>query len=103
MMACLAVCAAMRPKSFGVTSTSTSSPTWASSRILRAMSSGMVSKVGLPPSVTIKRAMALILPLSGSISTRSSRAGPTLLREAASNAVEMASTITVRSMPFSFS
>ena len=88
IIACLAVCAAMRPKSFGVTGTSSSSPSWTSALNFFASSKrNLVVLVGTF-STTVSLAYAFISPDFGSISTRKSFAGPTALRAAWTRAGE---------------
>ena len=98
-MACFAVCAAIRPKFFGVTSTSTMSPTFASGLIRRAAGSEISSCGLVTRSATIKLARARISPVLGLISMRSSREALTLFLEAESNAFETASSKISRFIP----
>ena len=99
IIACLAVCAAMRPKFLGVTSTSTTSPTFASGLIRRAAVSEISSCGFVTLSATIKLARARISPVFGLISMRSSREALTLFLEADSNAFETASSKISRLIP----
>ena len=75
--ACLAYWAAMRPKPTGVTSTSTSSPSWASALIRRASNTEIWSCLEMTFSDTTSLAKARMSPFFWSITTRNSRAGPT--------------------------
>ena len=65
--ACLAYWAAMRPKPAGVTSTSISSPTWASGLIRRASNTEIWSCLEMTFSETISLAKARISPFFGSM------------------------------------
>ena len=103
IIVCFAVCAAMRPMFFGVTSSSISSPSCAFFLRFTAVSIEISSKGLLTFSTAISFANARIVPFSGSMSMRSSRAGPMLFFEAASRAKESTSTMRSRSIPFSFS
>ena len=88
-MVCRAVWAAMRPKLLGVTSHSTTSPTFTSGKRSLALASRSWSQLGFD-STTCRTAHAWIFPVGGSILTLSSLAGWMLLREAVRMAVSSA-------------
>ena len=101
MSACLAFCEAMRPKLAGVTSTSISSPSWASDLSRRASKREIWSCLEATLSETTSLANALMSPVLGSMAQRNSRAGPTAFLAADSNASSTAFTRTSLLMPFS--
>ena len=101
MMTCLAVWAAMRPKSLGVISSWTISPTRASFLINRARSSEMVSWVSPSPSTTCISAKTLISAVSGSILISTGPVCPKLFRDADAREVSIASIRIALETPFS--
>ena len=99
--ACLAFCDAIRPKFFGVTSTSISSFNCASDLCKRALSRSISSCLLMIFSTTIRVANARISPSLRSIWHRSSRAGPKARLAADNKASSTALMRISRSRPFS--
>src|SRR5438105_4560579 len=101
---CLAVWAAIRPKSFGVTSTSTVSPTWISGSHPRASASGISAFASLTDSTIVRTLKTCCSPVSRSSSTRMFwAADPKFFLYAERRAASIASMRTSLPSPFSSS